>query len=51
MKVLIPIVIGLLVVGCGESRVEKVVKALEDAKAAEAETRDIIRPLSLQCNR
>ena len=39
MKVLISIIIGLLVVGCGESRAEKVVKALEDAKAAEAETR------------
>ena len=37
MKVLITILILFFAVGCGESRVEKVVKALDDAKAAEAE--------------
>ena len=37
MKVLITILILFFAVGCGESRVEKVVKAPDDAKAAEAE--------------
>ena len=36
MKVLVPIFIGLLVVGCIGSRVEKGVKALDNAKEAEA---------------
>ena len=36
MKVLIAILIGLLVMGCGVSRVEKVVKSFGDAKVAEA---------------
>jgi len=39
MKTLIPILIGLLLVGCGESRVEKVVKDLDDAKKSKAKTR------------
>ncbi|MFP6892163.1 MAG: hypothetical protein VCA18_00330 [Opitutales bacterium] len=36
MKVRISILTGLLVIGCGESRLEKAAKALDDAKAAEA---------------
>jgi poly(3-hydroxybutyrate) depolymerase len=39
MKVVIPIVIGLLVVGCGESSIEKVVKTLDDAKGVKAKIR------------
>jgi poly(3-hydroxybutyrate) depolymerase len=39
MKVVIPIVIGLLVVGCGESSIEKVAKTLGDAKEVEFEIR------------
>ena len=36
MKVLIPILIGLLVVGCRGSRVEKGIKALDNAKEEES---------------
>ena len=36
MKVLVPIVIGFLVAGCGESTLKKVVKDFDGAKVTEA---------------